>query len=68
MRMNERMDEGDILLQRADADRRRGDLRRAAERLAELGAAALMDALDGADAGTLHAGAAGSCGARRWRR
>ena len=48
MRMNERMDEGDILLQRATpigADETYGALQ---TRLAAFGAAALMEALDGA--------------------
>lgn len=55
MRMNERMDEGDVLLQRATpigADETYGALQ---SRLALLGAAALMDALDGLRAGTLTA-------------
>ncbi|MBX3023297.1 methionyl-tRNA formyltransferase [bacterium] len=55
MRMNERMDEGDVLLQRATpigADETYGALQ---SRLALLGAAALMEALDGLHAGTLTA-------------
>lgn len=55
MQMNERMDEGDILLQRATpigADETYGALQ---ERLAEIGAGALRDALDGLAAGTLAA-------------
>ncbi len=53
MRMNERMDEGEILLQRATpiaADETYGVLQR---RLAALGAAALMEALAALHAGTL---------------
>jgi methionyl-tRNA formyltransferase len=53
MRMNERMDEGDILLQRATpigADETTGALQ---TRLAAIGAAALMDALGPLLAGTL---------------
>ena len=53
MRMNERMDEGDILLQRPTpigAEETYGALQ---TRLAEIGAAALMDALDASTAGTL---------------
>jgi len=53
MRMNERMDEGDMLLQRATpigADETYGALQ---PRLAALGAAALMEALAALDAGTL---------------
>jgi methionyl-tRNA formyltransferase len=55
MRMNEAMDEGDILLQRAvpiAAEDIYGTLQ---ERLAVLGATALMDALAALRAGTLHA-------------
>jgi methionyl-tRNA formyltransferase len=55
MRMNERMDEGDILLQRATPigpDETAGALQ---ARLAVLGAAALMDALAALHAGTLTA-------------
>jgi methionyl-tRNA formyltransferase len=55
MRMSEGMDEGDILLQRAtpiEPDETYGALQ---ARLAELGAAALMDALNALHAGTLHA-------------
>jgi methionyl-tRNA formyltransferase len=55
MRMNERMDEGDMLLQRStsiDADETYDALQR---RLADLGAAALMDALSALHAGTLRA-------------
>ncbi len=55
MRMNERMDEGDILLQRATpigAEESYGALQ---TRLAEIGAAALMDALEALAAGTLAA-------------
>jgi methionyl-tRNA formyltransferase len=55
MRMNERMDEGDMLLQRATAigaDETAGELQ---GRLAVLGAAALMDALGAMHAGTLTA-------------
>ncbi|MEO8604490.1 MAG: methionyl-tRNA formyltransferase [bacterium] len=53
MRMNERMDEGDILLQRETpigAEETAGAL---ATRLAEMGAGALTDALDGLAAGAL---------------
>jgi methionyl-tRNA formyltransferase len=55
MRMNERMDEGDMLLQRATpigADETYGALQ---TRLAGIGAAALVEALDGLAAGTLRA-------------
>ena len=55
MRMNERMDEGDILLQRATpiaADETAGALQ---TRLAALGAAALMEALAALEAGVLRA-------------
>jgi methionyl-tRNA formyltransferase len=55
MRMNERMDEGDILLQRSTsigAAETYGALQR---RLAELGAAALMEALSALHEGTLRA-------------
>jgi len=55
MRMNERMDEGDMLWQRATPiapDETYGVLQ---PRLAALGAAALMDALDALHAGTLRA-------------
>jgi methionyl-tRNA formyltransferase len=63
MQMNERMDEGDVYLQRVTpigVDETYGALQ---ERLAEIGAGALRDALDGLAAGTLvatpqdHAGA-----------
>jgi len=53
MQMNERMDEGDVLLQRPTPighDETYGALQ---ERLAEIGAAALTDALDALAAGTL---------------
>jgi methionyl-tRNA formyltransferase len=55
MRMNERMDEGDILLQRATpigVEETYGALQ---ERLAEIGAGALQDALDALAAGNLPA-------------
>jgi methionyl-tRNA formyltransferase len=55
MQMNERMDEGDILLQRSTPighDESYGALQ---ERLAHIGAAALIDALDGLAAGSLRA-------------
>lgn len=54
MRLNERMDEGDILLQRETPiapDESYGELQ---DRLAALGAEALREALEGLRAGTLH--------------
>ncbi len=54
MRLNERMDEGDILLQREmpiAPDETYGELQ---DRLAALGAEALREALEGLRAGTLH--------------
>jgi methionyl-tRNA formyltransferase len=63
MRMNERMDEGAILLQRATpiaVDETYGALQ---TRLAALGATALMEALAALHAGTLRAHAQGDAGA-----
>jgi methionyl-tRNA formyltransferase len=55
MRMNERMDEGDMLLQRATPIEPGESYGALQDRLAELGAAALMEALAGLHAGTLRA-------------
>jgi methionyl-tRNA formyltransferase len=55
MRMNERMDEGDMLLQRATAIEPGETYGALQQRLALLGAAALMDALAALHAGTLRA-------------
>jgi methionyl-tRNA formyltransferase len=53
MRMNERMDEGDVLLQRATAIEPGESYGALQRRLAALGAMALMEALAGLQAGTL---------------
>lgn len=53
MRMNERMDEGDMLLQRETAVEPGETYGALQQRLAALGAAALMEALAGLHAGTL---------------
>lgn len=55
MRMNERMDEGDMLLQRATPIEPGESYGALQQRLAVLGAAALMDALAALHAGTLRA-------------
>jgi methionyl-tRNA formyltransferase len=55
MRMNERMDEGDILLQRSTPIAAAETYGMLQSRLAELGAAALMDALTALHEGTLRA-------------
>jgi methionyl-tRNA formyltransferase len=55
MRMNERMDEGDMLLQRATAIEPGETYGALQHRLAALGAAALMETLAGLHAGTLRA-------------